>query len=103
MTLMTICPPLYAESTEYVSAYVRGRVDLGTQDVSMAFLADSDARPGVLDWVPAEWTDSNRQVRVLVGPEGGEIELAPGHYFVWLKIDDDPEVVILLAGTLDVD
>lgn len=99
---MTICEPIYAQSLQYVDILVRSDLVLGTQDVSLAFLTDTEDRPAIDDWIEGEWTEDNKHVRVLVGP-GGDITLAPGRYYVWIRIISPPETPVLSAGVLTVD
>jgi hypothetical protein len=99
-------------SREYVlvpvSVVVGGSVvDPTGATVQMAFLAGT-ASPGASDWQAADWETNSTtdpatySARCLVGP-GGEIELAPDDYTVWVKVDFGPEIPVLRAvGTLTV-
>lgn len=92
---MTLTIP--STSVEYVRCLVTADVTLGTQTVSMAFMAP-DTEPSSGDWKVAAWSGS--YVQALVGA-GGVITLAAHtNYVVWVKISDPPVTVVRRAGPL---
>lgn len=97
------CKPIYADSLQHVRVRVVGDVPLGTQQVHMAFLTDTDSRPVGDDWKPAEWDIDDKHVLCLVGPGGGDIVLSPGRYYIWVRIEAGVELVVLFAGVLSVE
>ena len=97
-------------STEYVlvpiSATKEGLSYNPTGDtVTMAFMPNAVQQPGVSDWQTASWdTDSTNiiypyTVKCLVGP-AGVITLTTGTYVIYVKIQDNPETPVLVAGQL---
>lgn len=99
-------------STEYVlvpiSATKQGVSYNPTGDVvQMAFMPNTAQQPGVSDWMTASWdTDSTNiiypySVKCLVGP-AGVITLGTGTYVIFVKITDNPETPVLVAGQLAV-
>jgi hypothetical protein len=73
--------------------------------VQMAFLADG-IDPLTGDWKNAAWETTLATggatlylARTLVGP-AGVITLAKGHYRVWVKIQDNPEIPVLTSDIL---
>lgn len=98
-------------SLEYVrvpvSARVSGNPVNPTSDtVAMAFMVGR-TNPSVGDWKSASWdtdattTPTTYRAQCLVGPSG-TVTLVPGVYQVWIKVTDNPEVPIKLAGPLKV-
>jgi hypothetical protein len=77
-------------------------VELGTQDVRVAILQSSSALPQESDWKPAVWDSDGETVLVLVGPDGGVIELVKGRWYVYVNIDAPPESPVIYAGPLTV-
>jgi hypothetical protein len=99
-------------STEYVlvpiSATKQGVSYNPTGDVvQMAFMPNTAQQPGVSDWQTASWdTDSTNIIypysaKCLVGPSG-VITLVTGTYVIFVKITDNPETPVLVAGQLAV-
>jgi hypothetical protein len=97
-------------STEYVlvpiAATKQGESYNPTGDVvEMAFMPNAAQQPGNTDWQTASWdTDESNiiypyTVKCLVGPTG-VITLAPGSYVIYVKIEDNPETPVLVAGQL---
>ncbi len=97
-------------STEYVlvpiSATKLGVPYNPTGDVvQMAFMPNTAQQPGLSDWMTASWdTDSANiiypySVKCLVGPSG-VINLVTGTYVIFVKITDNPETPVLVAGQL---
>lgn len=80
---MDITAKLATGGTEYLHVPLYAR-RIGTPvtptGVKMAILAGASS-PAAEDWVDAEYIDGH--VRILVGPVGGAITLAPGDYYVW--------------------
>lgn len=70
--------------------------------VSMAFMATT-ATPGVSDWKTASWNanGTNYFAQCLVGT-GGAVSLAAGNWYVWVKIQDSPELVIRQVDILNI-
>src|SRR4051812_36719179 len=74
--------------------------------VQMAFITDSATAPVTGDWKSASWeagggTGNVYYARCLVGP-AGTVTLAAGLYFVWVKIVDNPETVVVQVDTLTI-
>lgn len=99
--------PISTASKEYrswpVIATVAGvPVNPTTGAVALAFKADGTV-PLVGDFVAATWvtTPSGYTARILIGT-GGDVVLAAGHYRVWLKVTDTPEIPVLPIDTLTV-
>lgn len=75
--------------------------------VQMAFMPTATQVPGNSDWVAASW-DTNTtsvlfpySVKCLVGP-AGVINPGLGTYVMYIKVVDNPEVPVLLAGQLQI-
>ncbi|MEV6547985.1 hypothetical protein AB0M57_04655 [Streptomyces sp. NPDC051597] len=67
----------------------------------MAFLhGDSRTNPVAEDWHPAEWHSGS--ARILVGPDGGELTLTPGTYWVWTTWEVGAENPVYRSGRLRV-
>lgn len=91
-------------SKEYVLVPVSARenglpIDPTSSTVEMAF-APADVDPE--EWNAASWetAGSKHYARCLVGP--GEVELSKGFFNVWVRVTDNPEMPVLLAGGLRV-
>lgn len=74
--------------------------------VQFAFLLDISGTPGSSDWVSGSWVTLPNYLypwacQCLIGP-GGTITLSPALYVVWVKITDNPEIPVLIAGMLRV-
>lgn len=75
-----------------------------TADVVQAAFKPESISPGVSDWLPAVWdldtstTPSTQLVSILIGPDSGAIELAPGIWVPWVKIVDAPETKVGTAA-----
>jgi hypothetical protein len=65
-------------------------------DVKVAFPAQGEDPE---TWIDAAWDDG--RARVLVGP-GADVELASGHYDVWVQVTANPETPIRKAGLIDI-
>jgi hypothetical protein len=97
-------------STEYVlvpiSATKEGVPYNPTGDtVLFAFMPNAVQQPVTLDWQAASWdTDTTNIIypysaKCLVGPTG-VINLIPGTYVIFVKVEDNPEIPVLTAGQL---
>jgi hypothetical protein len=94
-----------ATSTEYVrvtaQATIGGTVITAAAPPKFAFLpASSTDNPVSGDWKTGEWNAPH--ARILIGPTGGTLTLAPGEYSVWLTWAAGAEVPVYRAGTLTV-
>lgn len=75
--------------------------------VVFAFMPQATQVPALSDWVAGSWdTDTTSllypyQAKCLVGPSGA-ITLGLGTYVVYLKITDNPEIPVIIAGQLQV-
>lgn len=68
--------------------------------VQLAFIAGT-AKPTDADWRPGTWgidPGPTYLAQCLVGPNA--VVLAPGTYQVWVKVTDNPEQPVLMAGQL---
>ena len=92
-----LCEPISVASTVYLAARVYSVVETGTQPVWMALMADTST-PEDPDWETAIWDPDNVTALLLVGPDSPVGALAPGRYFVWVKVDDNPEEPVMFAG-----
>lgn len=94
-------------SLEYVKVPVNVKkngvyVDPTASPVSMAFLTTKAALPDVGDWEQASWENGlghKYYIRCLVGPTG-DVALAAGTYWVWIKVEDSPETPIRQVGSI---
>jgi hypothetical protein len=75
-----------ASSTEYLHIPITGPagVDLTTSPVRIAVVLHAD-NPAEDEWRTAEWADG--EARLLIGPDGGALELTRGTYRVWVAFD----------------
>lgn len=89
-------------SRQYIAVPVTNLLDLTadpTADtVEMAF-KQGPAVPASGDWKAASWgTFGGQHVALcLIGPSGGEVELAAGTWWPWVKLTDAPEAPVLRA------
>ncbi|MFF4489432.1 hypothetical protein ACFY0F_23535 [Streptomyces sp. NPDC001544] len=94
-----------ATSTEYLHVPVTAPagVDITGSPPKLAILpVHVRTNPGTSDWKTGEWT-SGPEARLLIGPDGGAITLAPGDYRVWLSFDPPgSEDIVRMAGYLSV-
>lgn len=67
--------------------------------VAIAIIPKTKIRPEVADWKVSEWQDDS--ARLLIGP-GTSLELASGHYDVWVKVTAAPEDAVRRAGSLEI-
>lgn len=83
-----------------VSATGTGPVDPTADLVEMAIVAENTL-PDVGDWQTATWEtiDGVFYAKLLVGP-GGTIELDPGQYRIYVRVQDSPERPVLDGGPL---
>jgi len=88
-------------STEFVHANVTATAQGDPVTLSdppeVAFVTGS-GNPGPADWHAAEWDDS--AARIMVGPEGGELTLTPGSYWMWIKWTAGTETPVHRAGRI---
>jgi hypothetical protein len=91
--------------TQYVHVPVEARDSSGTlvdptgDTVELTFhtsttLPDQDE----LEWYDATWVtadDGTYYARVLVGPDGGDVQLAAGMWWAFARITDNPETPIV--------
>jgi hypothetical protein len=91
-----------ASSTEYLHIPVTAPagVDLTGTTVRIAVVAHA-ANPGEAEWKTAEWVDG--EARILIGPDGGALELTRGNYRVWIAVDPPgAENITRQSGTLNI-
>jgi hypothetical protein len=94
-----------ASSTEYVKVTAIAKAGSDTVNVAappkFAFLpVSSSGNPAAEDWLTGEWAASH--ARILIGPSGGVVTLAPGEYRVWLSWSAGSEVPVYRSGPLTV-
>jgi len=92
------------DSTEYVRGTVTTDHDITGVTVSVALPASGQAPT---DWHAADtistvplsgkWTTT---YRLLIGPDGGSIELTPGSYDWTIRVEDTPEKPVRKAGVV---
>jgi hypothetical protein len=73
--------------------------------VELAFIPEAATNPAGGDWTAGGWDSTVIGTYVatfLVGP-GGAKALAPGTYYVWIRITEAPEAVVREVGELVVD
>jgi len=97
-------------STEYVrvqiSALKNGVISDPTSDPVQFAFPTRGTDPA--NWFSGSWEtvfDSTTNTytyyaKCLVGPDGGTTSLAVGHYDIWVKITDSPEVPVMFSGNL---
>lgn len=94
-----------ATSTEYVHVPVAplDGVDLTGSPPRIAILASTNHNnPTDDDWHTGAWADGT-VARLLIGPDGGAIELARGGYSVWTTFDPPgSENIVRRAGHLTI-
>lgn len=95
-------------STEYVKVPIRATVNGApydpTADVVDFAIVIHNATPGVGDWNTGGWettTQGEHLARVLIGPAA--LALPTGFYDVYVKVVDNPETPVLLAGVLRIE
>ena len=75
--------------------------------VVFAFMPTATKVPQVSDWVAGSWDTNTSSVlfpysaKCLVGPSG-IINPGIGRYYMYIKITDNPEVPVLIAGLLEI-
>jgi hypothetical protein len=75
--------------------------------VQFAFMPGATKVPQVSDWVAGSWDTNTSSVlfpysaKCLVGP-AGIINPGIGRYYMYLKITDNPEIPVLIAGLLEI-
>jgi hypothetical protein len=99
-------------ATEYilipVSATKSGEPYNPTSDtVQFAFAPTATYVPQSGDWVSGSWDTDTTNVlypysaKCLVGP-AGTITLGVGTYIIYIKVTDNPEIPVLVAGQLQI-
>ena len=89
-----------ASSTEYLHIPVTAPAgtDLTAAPMRIAVVAHAD-NPADAEWHAAEWADGD--ARLLIGPDGGALELGRGNYRVWIAVDPPgAENITRQAGVL---
>lgn len=75
--------------------------------VQFAFMPTATQVPGNTDWVAGSWETVTSSVlypynaKCLVGP-AGTVTLGLGTYYAYMKITDNPEIPVLIAGQLQI-
>jgi hypothetical protein len=87
---------LPSTSREYLHIPVTGTPALDTPPY-MAFTTTPNP-PTEDAWLPAAWHEGT--ARILIGPDGGATQLAPGTYRVWVRFTAGPERPARKAGLL---
>lgn len=101
---------LSTASTEYLRVPISAReagapVDPTADTVNLAFT--TGGTPGEDDWRAGSWetdptTDPDTHyARCLIGPAGTGT-LAVGQWTIWVRIDDNPEMIVRRVGLLRV-
>jgi hypothetical protein len=94
-----------ADSTEYVGVpltLIPAGVDLSIDTFDMAFVTSKTSVAS--SWHPAVWDAAKKVVKLLVGPGGGGVVIAPGKWVVLLRVHDAPEIpVIPASGSFTID
>jgi len=104
-----------SQSTVYVRVVVTSELPNGTtvnptsDTVQFAFIgpyastgtASSNPPTSTTTYCSGSWDSGTPYTaKCLIGPNGGVTTLTTGAYQVWIKITDNPEVPVLLAGPL---
>lgn len=86
-----------------VNASVDGAAVNPTADPAWMAFVPSGEDPGGGSWNAAAWetTPTGYLIACLVGPSG-TIQLVPGSYAIWVKVGDNPEVLVDQVGSLTV-
>lgn len=73
--------------------------------VAMAFTTGPGTKPASGDWKSGGWdtTAIGTYVATCLIGTGGAATLAPGSYYVWVRITDNPEIIVREVGELVVD
>lgn len=96
-----------AASTPYINVTVTQTndpaIDITGTPPQFAFLTGS-GNPAVTDWHTGEWDPdaADDVARILVGPDGGALELDADRYRVWIKFAGGAETLVIPTGTLTV-
>lgn len=98
------------ESTQYIAVPVSAVLPDGTTVnptadlVEFAFLPVGDTPDGTATWVAGAWfagTGAGYFAEILIGP-AGVVTLPVGQYAVWLRIHDNPEVLVLASTAIQI-
>lgn len=85
-----------ATSTEYVHIPVSAADQAdGPPDIAIVTHKNNPAGD---EWIAAEWDGDD--ARILYGPDGGAIDLAPGGYWIWVRFTTGSETPVRRAGRL---
>lgn len=79
-------------------------IDPTTDEASMAFVPRGSGNPTDADWKTATWGNSANgwyALACLIGADTS-VPLVAGMYDVWIRVVDEPETPIVLAGALEV-
>lgn len=96
-----------ALSTQYIPAQVsatKAGVSYNpTSDAVFMAFKQGNVQPSAGDWVAGVWDTAGTAYYALclVGPSGG-ITLTAGVWNVWVKVTDNPEIPVFLAGQIQV-
>lgn len=94
---------VYAGTTEYITVPISSAVTLDTQPVAIAFhRAEDEDGDWIYDWLNATWigtAGTTRLAQLLLTPSNTPI---PGSHPIFVKVTDNPEIPVILAGTLEV-
>lgn len=94
---MDVTARLAATSTAYLHVPARARragTPVTPTGVKIAILAGVN-NPATADWHDATYADGT--ARLLIGPEGGDLTLEPGDYYVWARWAAGAETPVALA------
>ena len=100
-----------SDSKEYFRIEVKSKQDLSTASVSFAFSANDTGRGNELEWITAEWEDSNISpvngiykyiARILLNDSTSQTELTVGTWYAFVKITDMPEEAVKPVGQLEI-
>lgn len=92
-----------ALSSKYVQVPIGATTPTGasynpTADaVYFAFMPHGTGQPAPADWHGGTWaattsTNGTYWIQILIGPDNGGLNLGPGTYRIWYRVNDDPEV-----------
>lgn len=84
------------DSKEFLHVPITTPQESDLSTVQLAVLT-SPTRPTTDDWAAAVWNEATREAVLLVGPYAD-----PGVMGVWVRVTDNPEVPVFLAGNIAV-
>lgn len=92
---------LPSTSVEYLRTTVEASGDPTGTAPAFAFTVTADD-PEAGDWHDGEWVGGTTyDARILVGP-GTDVVLTEGRYLAWIKVTDNPEVIVMRCGEVTV-